>query len=162
MLRNLVLAVIAVVFALFGSAGAANGAARVLGGPITVSVVDGVRIYKGMPFAAAPVGELRWKATRPVAGGDGVHECDDFGPDCPHAPYPQSSLYYSAPHKQSEDCLYLSFVLPMPAWARMTATRRSKAYLYFFSPVSPKPNSKYLGAYGVPPSGGLRVAYRQR
>ncbi len=35
----------------------------------------------------------------------------------------------------------------MRTWARMTATGRSKAYLYSFSHVAPNPNSKYLGAY---------------
>ncbi|HEX5085945.1 MAG TPA: carboxylesterase family protein [Blastocatellia bacterium] len=102
MLRNLILLVIAIVFALFGSAGATNDAVRVLGGPISVSVVDGVRIFKGIPFASTPVGEMRWKATQFVGAWDGVRKCDDFGPDCPQAPYPQSSLYYSAPHKQKE------------------------------------------------------------
>ncbi|HEY8461134.1 MAG TPA: carboxylesterase family protein, partial [Blastocatellia bacterium] len=40
-----------------------------------------------------------------------------------------------------------AFTLPMRTWARMSATGRSKAYLYFFSRVPPNPNSKYLGAY---------------
>src|SRR4030095_16553020 len=41
----------------------------------------------------------------------------------------------------------VTFTLPMRTWARITATGRSKAYLYFFSHVPPNPNSKYLGAY---------------
>jgi para-nitrobenzyl esterase len=41
----------------------------------------------------------------------------------------------------------ITFTLPMRTWARMTATGRSKAYLYLFSHVPPNPNSKYLGAY---------------
>jgi para-nitrobenzyl esterase len=40
-----------------------------------------------------------------------------------------------------------TFTLQMRTWARMTATGRSKAYLYFFSHVPPNSNSKYLGAY---------------
>jgi hypothetical protein len=108
MLRDLILPVIAFVFALFGSAGATNDTVRVEGGLISVSVVDEVRIHKGIPFAAPPMSELRWKAPQPVAAWEGVRKCDDFGPDCPQEPYPQSSLYYSAPHKQSEDCLYLN------------------------------------------------------
>jgi carboxylesterase type B len=139
MLRSLILPVIAVVFALFGSAGVTNDAVRVFGGLISFSVVDGARIYKSIPFAATPVSELRRKAPQPVSAWDGVRKCDDFGPDCPQAPYPQSSLHYSAPQKQSEDCLYSSFVLPMPTWARMPATGRSKAHLYFFGLVPRKP-----------------------
>ncbi|HKC86612.1 MAG TPA: carboxylesterase/lipase family protein [Blastocatellia bacterium] len=108
MLRNLILLAVGLVFAFSGLALTANDTVRVEGGLISGSVVDGVRSYKGIPFAAPPVGELRWKAPQPVAAWEGVRECNDFGPDCPQAPYPQSSLYYSAPRKQSEDCLYLN------------------------------------------------------
>jgi para-nitrobenzyl esterase len=41
----------------------------------------------------------------------------------------------------------VTFTLPMRTWARMTATGRSKSYLYFFTHVPPNPNSRYLGAY---------------
>jgi len=41
----------------------------------------------------------------------------------------------------------VTFTLPMRTWARMTGTGRSKAWLYFFSHVTPNPNSKTLGAY---------------
>src|SRR5215475_9858277 len=108
MLRNLILLAIGLVFALSGSALTANDTVRVEGGLISGSVVDGVRSYKGIPFAAPPVGELRWKAPRPVGAWEGVRECDAFGPDCPQAPYSESSIYYSPPRKQSEDCLYLN------------------------------------------------------
>jgi hypothetical protein len=94
MLRNLILPVIALVFALFGSAGATNDTVRVEGGLISVSAVDEARIYRGVPFAAPPTGELRREAPQPVAAWEGVRKCDDFGPDCPQAPYPQSSLYF--------------------------------------------------------------------
>jgi len=108
MLRNLILLAAGLVFALSGSALTANETVRVEGGLISGSVVDGVRSYKGIPFAAPPVGELRWKAPRPVGAWEGVRECDAFGPDCPQAPYSESSIYYSPPRKQSEDCLYLN------------------------------------------------------
>src|SRR5262245_23451566 len=108
MLRNLILLAAGLVFALPGSALTANETVRVEGGLISGSVVDGVRRYKGIPFAAPPVGELRWKAPRPVGAWEGVRECDAFGPDCPQAPYSESSIYYSPPRKQSEDCLYLN------------------------------------------------------
>jgi carboxylesterase type B len=97
MLRNLILPVIAPAFALFGSAGAINDTVRVEGGLISVSVVDEARIYKGIPFAAPPMGELRRKATRPLAAWEGVRNRDDFGPDCPQAPYPPSSLHSHVP-----------------------------------------------------------------
>src|SRR6185503_8407534 len=85
-----------------------NGNIRVDGGLISGTTADGVTSYKGIPFAAPPVGELRWNAPQPVVAWEGVRPCNDFGPECPQAPYPQASLYYSPPQKQSEDCLYLT------------------------------------------------------
>ena len=85
-----------------------NGNIRVDGGLISGTTADGVTSYKGIPFAAPPVGELRWKTPQPVVAWEGVRACNDFGPECPQAPYPQASLYYSPPQKQSEDCLYLN------------------------------------------------------
>lgn len=108
MLRNLILLAIGLAFALSEPALRTSDTVRVEGGLISGSVIDGVRSYKGIPFAASPVGELRWKAPQPVAAWEGVRELDDFGPDCSQAPYPQSSIYYSAPRKQSEDCLCLN------------------------------------------------------
>jgi para-nitrobenzyl esterase len=112
MLRNFILLAIGLAFALSyvlsGSALTANDVIRVEGGLISGSVVDGVRSYKGIPYAASTAGELRWKAPQPPAVWEGVRECNDFGPDCPQAPYPQSSIYYSAPRKQGEDCLCLN------------------------------------------------------
>ncbi len=85
-----------------------NGQIRVEGGLISGTTTDGIMSYKGIPYAAPPAGELRWKAPQPLQPWEGVRQCSDFGPDCPQAPYPQASLYYSPPQKQSEDCLYLN------------------------------------------------------
>ncbi|HEY3139091.1 MAG TPA: carboxylesterase/lipase family protein [Blastocatellia bacterium] len=90
------------------TASSSNDTIRVDGGSISGVEADGVRSYKGIPFAAPPVGELRWKAPQPVVAWQGVRKCDEFGADCPQAPYPQGSMYYSPPRNQSEDCLYLN------------------------------------------------------
>ena len=42
----------------------------------------GVRVFRGIPFAAAPVGDLRWKAPQPAAHWDGVRMADQFGSRC--------------------------------------------------------------------------------
>ncbi|MGH8248292.1 MAG: carboxylesterase/lipase family protein, partial [Gammaproteobacteria bacterium] len=89
-------------------ASAANSTVKVDGGVISGATANGVRSFKGIPFAAPPTGDLRWKPPQPVAPWQGLRECNDFGPDCPQAPYSQTSLFYSAPRKQSEDCLYLN------------------------------------------------------
>ena len=49
---------------------------------VTGTVHPSVRIYKGIPFAAPPVGENRWKAPQPAARWDGVFKANAFGPSC--------------------------------------------------------------------------------
>lgn len=61
-----------------------------------------MKIFKGIPFAASPVGNLRWRAPQPAAHWDGVRAADRFGPVCM-----QNSNNPAAP-KPSEDCLYLN------------------------------------------------------
>lgn len=57
-----------------------------------------MRIYKGIPFAAPPVGDLRWRAPKPVAHWDGVRNTDKFSPTC----------MQGSGNGSSEDCLYLN------------------------------------------------------
>lgn len=68
----------------------------------------GVRVYKGIPFAAPPVGDLRWRAPKPAADWPGVRKADQFSATCMQTPYPEGSLYHSEPEPVSEDCLYLN------------------------------------------------------
>ena len=60
----------------------ANPVLEIEGGKIqgVESTVDGVYIYKGIPFAAPPVGDLRWKEPQPVIPWEGVKVADTFGP----------------------------------------------------------------------------------
>src|SRR6201996_1636746 len=84
-----------------------------------------VTAYKGIPFAAPPVGELRWKAPEPVKHWDGVRKCDAFGPSpmqdkpIPFAVYTSEFLIPEAPI--SEDCLYLN------VWTGAKAKTEKKA-----------------------------------
>ncbi len=63
---------------------------------------DGVRVFRGIPYAAPPVGELRWRAPRPVARWEGVRKADAFGPICMQA------AGTAQPVSMREDCLYLN------------------------------------------------------
>lgn len=108
MIRKLALLPIAVAAAAICVAYPVNETVKVEGGLITGAEVEGVRSFKGIPFAAAPLGDLRWKPPQPVVAWEGVRKCDEFGPDCPQAPYPAASIYASPPRYQSEDCLYLN------------------------------------------------------
>jgi para-nitrobenzyl esterase len=68
----------------------------------TTTTSDEVRVFKGIPFAAPPVGDLRWRAPQPAAHWDGVRKADQFGPVCMQQSRPGST---PAP---SEDCLYVN------------------------------------------------------
>src|SRR5205807_2056813 len=65
-----------------------------------------VRVYRGIPFAAPPVGDLRWKAPQPPASWQGTREGKEFGNACPQTAYPGGSIYTSKLPTLSEDCLY--------------------------------------------------------
>ncbi len=77
-------------------------------GVVSGVLKEGVHIFKGIPYAAPPVGDGRWKAPQPVPTWDGVRACETFGDNCPQQPYPKGSLYYREPRPESEDCLYLN------------------------------------------------------
>ncbi len=98
-------------FALFACAwvvAAAPETITVDGGQISGTASDGVRVFKGIPFAAPPVGDLRWRAPQPVVAWSGVKNADTFGPQCVQQPYPAGSPYAMAPAPMGEDCLYLN------------------------------------------------------
>src|SRR4029079_17458722 len=78
------------------------------GGQIAGTSADGVRAYKGIPFAAPPMGDLRWKPPAAVIAWTGVKKADTFGPPCIQQPYPAPSPYATALAPTSEDCLYLN------------------------------------------------------
>ena len=72
-------------------------------------------VFKGIPFAKPPVGDLRWKKPQPVEPWEGVRECYNFGP----AAYQLDRAYevgaknlYPTPYEISEDCLYINVWTP--------------------------------------------------
>jgi para-nitrobenzyl esterase len=67
-----------------------------------------VYLFKGIPYAAPPVGELRWRAPQPVIPWKGVRKADTFGASCIQFRQDPTSIFYDDPHPISEDCLYLN------------------------------------------------------
>ncbi len=70
-----------------------------------------IYLYKGIPYAAPPTGELRWKPPQPVASWSGVRACTEFSTQAAQYPDPNSP---EAAKKMpsSEDCLYLNVLTP--------------------------------------------------
>ena len=73
-------------------------------GIVQGTIEDGLRIFKGIPFAAPPVGDLRWKAPQPAEKWEGVKMTTEFAP----SPMQAGNL----PSGKSEDCLYLNIWTP--------------------------------------------------
>lgn len=71
-----------------------------------------VKVFKGIPFAAPPVGDMRWKAPQIVKPWSGIRKCDTFGPSPMQgkpAPFSMWTQEFLIPEKPiSEDCLYLN------------------------------------------------------
>lgn len=71
-----------------------------------------ITIYKGVPYAAPPIGPNRFKPPQPVTPWTGVKNCDTNGPMCPQvAPNPNYKPTLDGV-PQSEDCLYLNVFVP--------------------------------------------------
>lgn len=75
-------------------------------------------VFKGIPYAAPPVGDLRWQKPQPVAAWDTVRVCDSFGPAAVQPPHsdPESfytkEFYWEGDPEFNEDCLYLNVWTP--------------------------------------------------
>jgi para-nitrobenzyl esterase len=68
----------------------------------------GVRVFKGVPFATPPVGDLRWRAPKAPTKWEGVRNADHYSFQCMQTPYPAGGPYHAGVEPLSEDCLYLN------------------------------------------------------
>jgi para-nitrobenzyl esterase len=83
---------------------------RTEGGMIQGTLEDGLTVYRGIPFAAPPVGNLRWRAPQPAARWPGVRQADTFAPACVQAMRTPPNADRGP--GTSEDCLYLNVWTP--------------------------------------------------
>ncbi len=93
-----------------GADGEAAPRVKLAAGEIEGAKMDGVRVYKGIPFAEPPVGELRWKPPQPLKPWKGVKQSKAFA-----AAPPQDGvvpMLMGVPKCRSEDCLYLNVWTP--------------------------------------------------
>ena len=86
---------------------------------------DGVKKFLGVPFAQAPVGELRWKAPQPVQAWEGVREAKQFGDDPMQLDVFGDMAFRGS--GRSEDCLYLNI------WTTAATTTDALPVLIYFN-----------------------------
>ncbi len=75
-----------------------------------VSADGKVRTFKGIPYAAPPVGDLRWKPPQPPASWSGVRQATGYPARCMQAPIYSDMIFHDS--GSSEDCLYLNLWMP--------------------------------------------------
>jgi para-nitrobenzyl esterase len=111
---------------------------------------DGNRAFLGIPYAAPPVGALRWRPPKPAHSWEGVRPATNFGPSSFQFPPPANSLYFGGETVFSEDCLYLNIYTGPP-------TSSARAVLVWFhfgafqigSASNPIYNGEKLAAEGI-------------
>lgn len=71
-----------------------------------------VTVFRGVPYAAPPVGDLRWRPPQPVHAWTSIRQANRFGDICMQNALRPGSFYqvefYTSPEPMSEDCLYLN------------------------------------------------------
>jgi para-nitrobenzyl esterase len=100
-------------------ASSSGSMAPIAGDPIATSsgkisgteLSSGVRAYLGIPYAKAPIGELRWTPPKPTRW-DGIWNADRTGPECIQVLRPHNINHYFSEEPTSEDCLYLNVWVP--------------------------------------------------
>ncbi len=85
---------------------------------------SGVRIFRGIPFAQPPIGDLRWREPQPVKNWKGVRQAKDFGPRCMQARIYDDMIFRS--NGVNEDCLYLN------VWTPAKSNRERLPVLVYF------------------------------
>ena len=72
---------------------------------------EGIQVFRGVPFAQPPVGDLRWRPPVPVEPWEDVKSAERFGPACYQAFSQDAFVWSRGQFERSEDCLYLNICL---------------------------------------------------
>jgi para-nitrobenzyl esterase len=115
MLRTAKILVVLAALAPVAAVHAAPAPVTVTGGAVVGVVEDNIVHYWGIPFAAPPVGDLRWRAPQPPKPWTGTLAADKFGHDCMQNVRPGGPPWPKREPAPSEDCLYLNIWAPAAA-----------------------------------------------
>jgi para-nitrobenzyl esterase len=119
-------------------------------GPVTgIPSADGMTVFKGIPYAAPPVGDLRWKPPTPPAPWAEARRADEFGPACVQPTTPPTSIYADNPARMNEDCLYLNVWKPNSAHHAPVMVWIHGGALNIGNPASPIYSGEHLAQRGV-------------
>ncbi len=113
-------------------------------GAVSGKVEDGISVFLGIPYAAPPVGKLRWKPPQEVASWTEVRNCSDFSRSCPQPKQQDAGKF-------SEDCLYLNVWTPAktPDEKLSVMVWIHGGAFNFGSAAQPEYNGKNLAQKGV-------------
>src|ERR1700730_1164140 len=89
---------------------AASPRVKLESGQVQGVVQETVAYFKGIPFAAPPIGNLRWRPPQPVQKWSGLRKAVEYAPDCMQVPFPSDAAPLGV--KPAEDCLYLNVWRP--------------------------------------------------
>jgi len=131
---------------------AADPVVSVTGGKVQGRLLPapGGAVFKGIPFAAPPIGDLRWREPQPVKPWTGVHQAAEYGPACMQ---PDSGWNKVAAAKGSEDCLYLNL------WTADWPGKKTKKPVMVWIHGGGNGGGSALGAGGIePPFDGESLA----
>nr|WP_319509723.1 carboxylesterase family protein [uncultured Draconibacterium sp.] len=120
-MKNLLVGFLSFLLAISIDVQSASGNTKQTSGPevktksgVVRGVTEGdVSSFKGIPFAAPPVGEFRWRPPQPVEAWEGVRDASEFGPTC--AAVGWGAAAGTIQQGSSEDCLYLNIWTPATA-----------------------------------------------
>ncbi|TRO95330.1 carboxylesterase family protein [Glycocaulis profundi] len=111
----------ALAFSLAGAACLTSGA---MAGPVAEAPAGalrgeagegGIAVFRGIPYARPPVGDMRWRPPEAPEAWEGVRDTSVFGPACPQPPSRSGSIYAGEHAAVAEDCLYLNVWTPEDA-----------------------------------------------
>ena len=141
---------LAVIAALTPNARAAD-TVKVDGGLLegTVGTDPSVRVFRGVPFAAPPVGDRRWKEPQPVAAWTGVRKADEWGTRCMQGP--MWGPLRTRDKQMGEDCLYLN------VWTTAKSPKAKQPVLVMFhgggfaagSSSEPRTDGEWFAKQGI-------------